>query len=59
MKYISELWIGRAKGYWNWEIKGFGDDDFKGRAKACEDFLEEVQSIKKYYEDLSRESKGG
>ena len=50
-EYLYELWLGRhAEGYWNWHIKGVSEDDYKGKAELCDEYIEELQSIKAYYE---------
>ncbi len=54
MSYIYELWIGKEKKYWNWELKGLEEDDYNGRVKACNDLLDELQIIKEYYESLAK-----
>ena len=58
MKYKEELWLGRLKSGvgWNWVIRGwYDDDDYESRAKACERFIEEIESVKQYLESLIEE----
>ena len=54
--YEKTLWLGRAwENYWNWEITGIGDNDFKARAEACDEFIEELKVIKGYYDSLDKQ----
>lgn len=56
-KYIKELWIGRGDGYWHYEIKGYDENDYAGKVKACDDFTEELKNIKDYYKHLLERAK--
>ncbi len=48
-RYVSELWMGRAGDYWNWDIKGIADNDFVGRVELCDEYIEELKYIRGYY----------
>ena len=56
-RYIKELWIGRASGYWNWEIKGIDKEDYLRKVEACDMFAEELKFIREFYQGLIEEGK--
>ena len=55
MVYTEEIWLGCFSGGWNWDIKSHAESDYKGKAEACDRFIEELVVIKNYYTSLIKE----
>lgn len=55
-EFSQQLWIGALReGGYNYCIKGFLDDDYENKIKACDVFMEELKQIKEFYQRLVNE----
>ena len=51
--YQTQLWIGWIDGGgFNYEIKGFDDNDYRGKAEICDKFIQNLKDIRDYYSRL-------